>query len=84
MKPIEFSKHAQEQMVERGATESEVVETIRTGEIVPAKHSRQGHRKNFQYGRLWGERTFAIKQILAIVAEEADALIAVTVYTFYF
>ena len=37
MKPIEFSKHAQEQMIERGATEGEVVETIRTGEIVPAK-----------------------------------------------
>jgi len=31
-----------------------------------------------------GERTYAIKQVLAVVAEEADALIVVTVYTFYF
>ena len=64
MKPIEFSKHAQEQMVERGATEEEVVEAIRTGEKVSAKRGRQGYRKNFQYERLWGEQTYAIKQVL--------------------
>jgi hypothetical protein len=28
--------------------------------------------------------TFAIKQVLAIVVDEANALIVVTVYTFYF
>ncbi len=52
MKPIVFSKHAQEQMIERGAAEDEVIEAIRTGEEVPAKGSRQGFRKNFQYNRL--------------------------------
>lgn len=84
MKPIRFSQHAREQIVERGASEDEVIETIRTGENVPAKRGRQGYRRNFQYDRLWGGRTYAIKQVLAIVAEETDALIVVTVYTFYF
>ncbi len=84
MKPIRFSHHAHEQMVERGAGEDEVIETIRTGEQVPAKHGCLGYRKNFQYNRLWGARTYAIKQVLAIVVEESDALIVVTVYTFYF
>ena len=84
MKPIEFSHHAREQMLERGAGEDEVIETIRTGERAPAKRSRQGYRKNFQYNRLWGGRTYAIKQVLAIVAEEPDVLVVVTVYTFYF
>lgn len=83
-KPIQFSQHAREQMVERGADQNEVIETIRTGEQVPAKHGRLGYRKNFQYNRLWGGRTYAIKQVLAIVVEELDALIVVTVYTFYF
>jgi len=50
-KPIIFSHHAREQMVERGATEEEVRETILTGEEVPAKRGRKGYRKNFQYGR---------------------------------
>jgi len=84
MKPITFSQHSLEQMTERGASEAEVIEAIRTGERVPAKRGRQGYRKNFQYNSLWGERTYAIKQVLAVVAEEADALIVVTVYTFYF
>lgn len=84
MKPIEFSHHAREQMLERGASEDEVIEAIRAGERVPAKRGRQGHRKNFQYNRLWGGRIYAIKQVLAIVAEEPDALVVVTVYTFYF
>lgn len=84
MKTIEFSRHAREQMAERGASEAEVIETIRNGERVPAKRGRQGYRKNFQYNRRWGGRTYAIKQVLAIVAEETDTLIVVTVYTFYF
>jgi len=32
MKPIRFSQHARGQMVERGASEDEVIETIRIGE----------------------------------------------------
>jgi len=71
-------------MAERGAGEDEVIEAVRTGEQVPAKRGRQGFRKNFQYNDLWGGRTYAVKQVLAIVAEEADALIVVTVYVFYF
>jgi len=71
-------------MAERGAGEDEVVDAIRSGEHVPAKRGRQGFRKNFQYNDLWGGRTYAVKQVLAIVAEEPDALIVVTVYTFYF
>ena len=83
-KPIVFSHHAREQMAERGAAEADVVEAIRTGEPVPAKQRRRSFRKNFQYNRQWGGRTFAIRQILVIVAEDTDAMIVVTVYTFYF
>jgi Asp-tRNA(Asn)/Glu-tRNA(Gln) amidotransferase A subunit family amidase len=84
MKPIEFSRHAREQMAERGTDKDEVAETIRAGERVPAKRGRQGYRRNFQYNRLWGGRTYAIKQVFAVVAEETDVLVVVTVYTFYF
>lgn len=83
-KPILFSQHAREQMAERGATEEEVIEAIRSGERVPAKRGRQGYRKNFQYDRLWGGHHYLTKQVLAIVAEETETLVVVTVYTFYF
>ena len=47
-KPVRFSRHALQQMSERGATEEEVLEAIRSGEPVPAKHGRLGYRKNFR------------------------------------
>ena len=84
MKPIQFSRHAREQMAERGAHEDEVAEAIRIGEEIPAKEGRLGYRRNFQYERPWGGRTYAMKQVVAIVVEEPDALVVVTVYTFYF
>lgn len=83
-KPVRFSRHALQQMRERGATEEEVREAIRSGEQVPVKHGRLGYRKNFQYQRLWGGRYYSTKQVLVIVADEPEALIVVTVYTFYF
>jgi len=36
-KPIEFSSYAQDKMLDRGATESEVIENIRTGSAEPAR-----------------------------------------------
>jgi hypothetical protein len=84
MKPIRFSRHASEQMIERGASEAEVIGAVRDGEQIPAKLGRQGYRRNYPYGSTWGGRTYAIKQVLAIVAEEPEVLIVVTVYTFYF
>jgi hypothetical protein len=83
-KPVRLSRHALQQMVERGATHEEVLEAIRSGEPVPAKRGRLGYRKNFQYERLWGGRYYAVKQVLAIVVEEQETLVVVTVYTFYF
>lgn len=83
-KPVRFSRHALEQAAERGATEAEVLEAIRAGEKEPARHGRQGYRRTFQHAGLWGGRAYTSKQILAIVGEEADVLIVVTVYTFYF
>ncbi|MGE0544061.1 MAG: DUF4258 domain-containing protein [Dehalococcoidia bacterium] len=84
MKPIRFSGHANEQMIERGASEAEVIGAIRDGERAPAKQGRQGFRRNYPYGSMWGGRVYAIKQVFAIVAEEPDVLVVVTVYTYYF
>jgi len=83
-KPVHFSRHALQQMIEPGATDDEVLEAIRSGEQVSAKRGRLGYRKNFQYERLWGGRYYPIKQVLAIVVEEPQTLVVVTVYTFYF
>ena len=71
-------------MVERGASQDEVIATIAEGERIPAKHGRTAYRKNFQYNHTWGRKFYRVKQVMLIVKEEDDQHIVITVYTFYF
>jgi Domain of unknown function (DUF4258) len=84
MKPIRFSRHAEEQALERGATAAEVIETIRKGSREPAKHGREFCRYNFAFGRKWQGKAYAIKQVAPVIKEEANEIVVITVYTFYF
>ena len=84
MKRVVFSRHARQQMLERGASEEEVIETITAGERVPAKHGRVAHRRNFQHNRMWGGKLYPIKQVMPITKDERDSTVVITVYTFYF
>lgn len=84
MKPIRFSRHALEQMSERGASEAEVVQAIRDGQSEAARAGRVICRLNLPYDAEWSGRRYAIKQVAPVVAEGPDALVVVTVYTFYF
>ena len=81
---IKFSKHALEQMEERGADPEEVEKAIRSGEEIPAKKNRRAYRLNLQYDKLWGDRLYRTKQVVPIVVEEANDFVVVTVYVFYF
>lgn len=81
---IIFSDHAKQQMIERGASQNEVIEAITNGEAIPAKHGRISYRKNIQYNNKWGGKLYHIKQIMAIVKKEANNIVVITVYTFYF
>lgn len=83
-KPIEFSSHAREKMLDRGATESEVIEAIRTGSTEPARKGRIMFRKNMEFHGQWRGKPHAVKQVAPIVAEEADRLVVVTVFVYYF
>ena len=49
MKRIRLTKHAQEQAVERGATEAEVKQAVQKGSREPAKHGRAMCRYNFAF-----------------------------------
>ena len=84
MKPIRLTKHAQEQCVERGATEAEVRHAIEHGTREPAKRSRQMCRFNFAFGQSWQGNIYAIKQVAPVIKEESQEIVVITVYTFYF
>ena len=84
MKPIIFSPHAREKMLDRAATESEVEAAIRKGAPEPTRKGRLMFRKNFPFNGYWRGKHFAIKQVAPVVSEEEDQLVVVTVFVFYF
>ena len=84
MKPIFLSQHAQDQMWKRGAMQVEVELAIREGEQRDAKKGRVAFRKNFTFQSTWKGTYYEAKQVMPIVAEEADRWVVVTVYVFYF
>ncbi len=81
---IEISLHAREKMEDRGASEEEVVAAIQTGRSEPARRGRTMFRKNFTFNSSWRGKHYAVKQVAPLVAAEADRLVVVTVYVYYF
>jgi hypothetical protein len=81
---IRLHTHARTRLVERGATESEVIETVEKGELSPAKHGRTRFRRNFMYNDLWQDRHFASKQIEVIAVPEKDGWLVLTIVTRFF
>ena len=57
---------------------------IQLGEKTHAKLGRLAFRKNFVFEAEWKGRYYETKQIMAIVKEEPERLVVVTVYVFYF
>jgi hypothetical protein len=83
-KPVRLSGHASGYSQRRGFTESEVVETIRTSVWLPARSNRLEAAKDYPFDREWNGRYYATKRIRAIFVEEADEIVVVTVYTYFF
>ncbi len=84
MKPVRLSRHAQEQSRERGAAEQEVRIAVEQGTREPAKQGRELCRFNFPFNRTWQGTHYAIKQVAPVIKEEAEEIVVITVYTFYF
>lgn len=82
-KPIKFSRHALENMFDRGTSRDEAEQAIRTGERFPAKKGRVAFRKNFSHNGMWKGKYYQAKQVMPIVFEEHDRFVVVTVYVFF-
>lgn len=80
---IEFSEHARARMRERGASEQQVMETIHRGLREPAKHGRWLYSATFTLEVVWRERRYTERRISAIVVEEPDRDVVITVFVFY-
>lgn len=84
MKPIRLTAHAKEQAIERGASLYEIEISIQNGVPEEAKNARKMYRYNFQFNSNWQDTFYQIKQVAPVVKEEAEEIVVITVYTFYF
>jgi hypothetical protein len=76
--------HAMQRLSERGATESEVEMTVRTGEHFIAKHGRSGFRLNFIFNGQRNGKYFTAKQIEAYAILENETWIVITIIVKFF
>jgi hypothetical protein len=67
---VRLHPHARERLVERGATEAEVIATVEAGERFQAKFGRSGFRRNFIFAGEWLGRKYSTKQVEAYAIEE--------------
>jgi hypothetical protein len=84
MKKIRLSDHAHSRLAFRGTNVAEVRAAVKRGVRAPAKKGRWMCRLNFQYNQAWRGRHYAIKQVAPVIAERADEIVVITVYTFFF
>ncbi len=82
--PVNLHPHARARMLERGASEVEVVQAVEGGEQFPAKHGRTGFRRNFSYDSMWQGRSYATKQVEAYAVHEGGAWLVISVIVKYF
>jgi hypothetical protein len=83
VRAVRLHPHARERMLERGATEDEVVATVEGGESSPGRYGRTSFRRNFAYGVQWRGRVYANKQIEALAVEEDGWLVITVIVRFY-
>lgn len=84
MKPIRLSGHAKEQLVYRGVTKEEVVETISSSTWQPSELGRLECRKDFSYEKEWNKKYYKTKQVKPIFVEEEKEIVVITVYSYFF
>ncbi len=81
---VHIHPHARERMIERGATEAQVIATVEQGERFPAKFGRAGFRRNFIYEQEWRNKLYRTKQLEVIALAQNDEWLVLTVIVRYF
>jgi len=81
---VRFHPHALERMAQRGATEQEVIASVKTGEQFEAKFARAGFRMNFAFEKQWRGKYYKTKQVETYAVREEDDWLIISVITRYF
>ncbi len=82
MKPVYFTRHARERIVERLTTESEVIQTIRETTWQAAEMGKQRARKWHPFGKEHKGTFYTGKDVEPVFVEQPDRIVVITVYVY--
>jgi hypothetical protein len=81
---VRLHPHAQARLIERGATEEEVIATVEGGVTFNAQFDRTGFRRTFSFNAEWNGKFYAMKKVEAIAVQEGEDWLVITVIVKYF
>jgi len=80
---IQIEPHTLQRAVERGASETEIIDTINTGTNILGKSGRRGKTKSYPFENIRNSKYYEEKKIDVYFIVELETIITVTVYVFY-
>ena len=80
---IQIDPHTLERAQERGASEEEIKDVIRTGFDIAAKYGRTGKAKVYQFKQERHGKYYEQKRIEVFYIVEENLVVTVTAYVFY-
>lgn len=80
---IRIEPHTLQRANERGASESEIIDTLETGFVIPAKTGRLGRGKIYTLNAARNSKFYKEKKVEVYYVLENENIITVTVYVFY-
>ena len=80
---IQIDPHTLERAQERGASEQEIKDVIKTGFDIPAKYGRMGKAKVCDFKQKRHGKYYEQKRIEVLYMIEENSIVTVTVYVFY-
>ena len=70
-------------MIDRGITEDEVVDVVRTGDVTPGRHGRVIATKVLTRGYIWRGADYPHKEVQVVHSQGEPSITVVTVRTRY-
>jgi hypothetical protein len=80
---IQIEPHTLQRAVERGASKSEIIETLENGTGLIGKKGRLGKTKVFSFREFRNGKYYEEKKLEVYFIVQNDTIITVTVYVFY-
>ncbi len=80
---IQIDAHTSERARERGTSEEEIIDVIKTGFAIPSKYGRIGKAKVYEFKQKRQNKFYEEKRVEVFYIVEKDRIVTVTVYVFY-